>query len=317
MKKNILGQTGLEVTELCFGALPMGPLQKDMPVEESARVVEAALKGGINFIDTAQGYKTYEPIRRALKKVDERPIIATKSPVKTYEEMQKAVDEALQALELDCIDIFHLHGARAGANVFSEREGALRCLVDNKKKGKIKAVGISTHSVSVVNIAAGVEEIDVVFPIINMQGIGILDGTKEEMEKAIAACRKSGKGIYLMKVLGGGRLVNDYGAAMKYARSLEGYDSIALGMVSTQEVDFNLQYFNAEDVDKLTLPSFKGYSKKFFVFKLNCKKCGICIETCPNNAITLMDGIPFIEDENCLQCGYCAGACPDFNIRTV
>lgn len=45
-----------------------GPAQKDMPVEESAKLVEAAILGGINFIDTAQMYQTYAPIRLGIKR---------------------------------------------------------------------------------------------------------------------------------------------------------------------------------------------------------------------------------------------------------
>ncbi len=100
MKKNILGRTGIEVTELCFGALPMGPLQKNLSLDECTDLIIATLEGGVNFIDTAQLYRTYEPIRRALKKVKHRPIIATKSTAESYEDMQRAVDEALGAMEI-------------------------------------------------------------------------------------------------------------------------------------------------------------------------------------------------------------------------
>ena len=149
MKKRMLGNTGLEVTELCFGALPFGPLQKNLPLEEATAVLCAALEGGINFIDTAQIYKTYAPIREALQQTKKRPVIASKSPASTYEGMQEAIEEALNELNLDEIGIFHLHAARVGEDVFTERQGALECLYDNKARGRIKAVGISTHSVKV------------------------------------------------------------------------------------------------------------------------------------------------------------------------
>ena len=42
----MLGKTGLEVTELCFGALPFGPLQKNLPVDAAAEVLSTALAGG-------------------------------------------------------------------------------------------------------------------------------------------------------------------------------------------------------------------------------------------------------------------------------
>ena len=52
------------MTRLGLGALPMGPLQRTLSVEEGARVVRAAVEGGITFIDTATLYGTYEPIAR-------------------------------------------------------------------------------------------------------------------------------------------------------------------------------------------------------------------------------------------------------------
>ncbi len=53
MKKHSLGKTGIKVTELCFGALPIGPLQLNISVEKGAKLIRAALERGINFIDTA------------------------------------------------------------------------------------------------------------------------------------------------------------------------------------------------------------------------------------------------------------------------
>ena len=138
MEKNMLGNTGIEVTKLCFGALPMGPLQKNNSIEDCADLVEKVLKSGINFIDTAQMYMTYKPIAMALKRVDKRPVIATKSAARTYEDMEAAVRQALSELDLDYIDIFHLHAARGDENVFEERKEALKCLIDFKKKGNNK-----------------------------------------------------------------------------------------------------------------------------------------------------------------------------------
>ncbi len=317
MKKNILGRTGIEVTELCFGALPMGPLQKNLSVDECTDLIVAALEGGVNFIDTAQLYRTYEPIRKALKKVKSRPVIATKSTAESYEDMQKAVDEALEAMEIDYIDIFHLHAARVDVDVFEKRKGAFECLLDNKKKGKIKAVGISTHSVPVTKLASEVEEIDVVFPIINMTGMGILRGTVDEMREAITACVNNQKGVYLMKVLAGGNLVNDYYKAMVYARAIPGYASIALGMLNKEEVDFNLRYFNAEDASRLSLPKTETTKKEFSVFEAVCINCGKCLKTCPNETIIVKNDKAFIQQDKCLQCGYCVSACPQFAIRMI
>ena len=315
MNQRILGNTGLEVTELCFGALPMGPLQKNLTAEESAKVIEHALRKGVNFIDTAEMYKTYEPIAIAMKNTGIRPIIASKSNKKSYEGMETAVNEALQMLAIDYIDIFHLHAAREGTNAFELFAEALCCLSDMKKQGKVKHIGISTHSAAVAAIAAEHELIDVVFPIINMKGLGILDGTKEDMVAAIHKLHAAGKGVYLMKVLAGGGLIGQYHEAMEYAKQIQSYASIAIGMTSLAEVDFNVSYFSGEET--ASLPEEATAAKKAIVSANLCKGCGKCIPACPNKAISFWDNKANINKEICLTCGYCTPVCPEFAIRVV
>lgn len=316
VNKRFLGKTNIEVTELCFGALPMGPLQKNLSAIESAKIIELALNSGINFIDTAQIYKTYEPIAIAMKNTGIRPVIASKSNKKSYQEMEDAVNEALQCLDIEYIDIFHLHAAREGSNVFELFAEALKCLVDMKNKGKIKAIGISTHSVAVANIAAENDLIDVVFPIINMKGTGLIDGTKEEMVQAIKKLYQSGKGVYLMKVLAGGSLITNYQKAMEYARGIEDYHSIALGMTSLDEVEYNINYFKGKHTGEL--PSNSTKNKKALVNKYLCKSCGKCMTSCPNNCISFdNENKAYIDSSTCLTCGYCTPVCPEFAIRVI
>lgn len=318
LKKNVLGNTGIEVTELCFGALPMGPRQKNMPVEDCTRVVATALEKGINFVDTAQMYETYAPIREAIKITGLRPVIASKSTATDYSNMERAICEALEQLDLDYIDIFLLHAARVDENVFDERAGAVQCLKDYKAKGLIKAMGISTHNTRVVKLAASRQDMDIVFPIINRHGIGILNGTLEDMLEAVQENYAAGKGVYLMKVLAGGNLIDNYRECIDFARSIKGYHSIAIGMVSPEEVEFNVAYFN-NNYDPAKIPTLKGYSKRFQVVDILCKGCKNCLETCPNYAIDFDEGNKkaAINQSKCLTCGYCTSACPEFAIRAI
>lgn len=314
MNEIILGRTGIMVTELCFGALPMGPAQKNMPVMKSAEIVTKALRCGIHFIDTAQIYRTYEPIRLAMETTGIRPVIATKSPASTYVDMDTAVNEALNSLGVEYIDIFLLHAARVGTDVFEAREGALKCLLDYKSKGIIRAIGISTHSVEIVEKASEHSDMDIIFPILNKAGMGILDGTLIDMERAIEQCFTNGKGVYIMKALAGGNLIGDYANSMEYVRQFaSGRAAIAVGMVSTDEVDMNVRYFNGETIniesDKLV--------KKFFVVPSLCKSCGSCVETCHSDALTIPDSCAIIDDSKCLRCGYCVTSCPQFAIRMI
>jgi len=315
MNKIILGSTGIEVTELCFGALPMGPLQKNMPYEKSAQVVAEALRLGVTFIDTAQGYRTYDPIRIAMKQTGIRPVIATKCAASTYEDMEKAILEACEKLDADVIDIFHLHAARAEANIFEVRKGALECLLDYKKKGILKAVGISTHVVQCVWEAAENPDIDIVFPIINKTGMGILGGTREDMENAIKECFARNKGVYLMKLLAGGNLIDDYISSMDYGRNFAaGKAAISLGMVSTEEVRMNVKYFDGDDISEQAKKLSKS-DKKFHILSVICKQCGECAKACHSGAIH--ESPPVIDDGKCLRCGYCVDACPQFAIRMI
>jgi len=316
MKKMVLGNTGLEVTELCFGALPMGPLQKNMPVEEAAQVLAHALKQGVNFIDTAQGYKTYPHIRRAMEISGITPIIASKSHSLNYDDMKIAIEQALEELDIPHLDIFYLHAARASTEVFNERSGAWKCMLEYREKGLIKAVGISTHGVDVTNLAATMPEIDIVYPILNRQSMGILSGTREEMEQAINKCYEGGKGLYLMKVLGGGGLVGEYKASMDYARGFTaGRFPISMGMVTKEEVDMNIKYFNDEDIST-ELANTKLTNKTFFVFKAVCTGCKKCIDACHSDAISLDENARAeIDTSKCLGCGYCVGACPQLAVR--
>jgi len=318
MKRNVLGSTGIEVTELCFGALPMGPRQKNMLAEDCTRVVVDALERGINFVDTAQMYETYEPIRKAVEITGIKPVIASKSTAPDYSGMEEAINEALEQLNTDYIDIFLLHAARAGENVFEERAGAIQCLKDYKARGRIKAMGISSHNTRVVKLTAGRQDMDIVFPIVNKPGIGILNGTTEDMLQAIRENHTAGKGVYLMKVLAGGNLINDYRECVDFARNLNIYHSIAIGMVSPEEVDFNVAYFN-NAFNPEDIPTLAGYSKRFQVLDILCKGCKACMEACPNYAIAVDEDNKkaSIIEAKCLTCGYCTSACPEFAIRTI
>ncbi len=316
MKKVILGKTGMEVTELCFGALPFGPLQKNLKPEESAEILSYALDLGINFIDTAQMYKTYEPIKLALAGRKDRPIIATKTHCLTYKDAEYAVNEALEGMGIDYIDIFLLHSARNGVDAFELKKDVLDCLKKYKEKGIIKAVGISAHNVKLVEAAAYRDDIDIVFPLINKVGRGILEGSIEDMKNAIALCEKNGKGIYLMKALGGGTLIDDYAASMDFARNLSDNYAIAVGMISKEEVLYNVKYFNGEaDLDGIL--SIKN-RKQIKVFEGVCISCGSCVRACHSGAISIADNRKaFIDQEKCIQCGYCVASCPSFAVRVV
>jgi len=316
MKKYSLGKTGIKVTELCFGALPMGPLQANISVEKGAKLIHSALESGINFIDTAEAYKTYPHIRKALEGYNDEVIIATKSSAKVYKKMEQSIKDALESLGRTHIDIFLLHAARVTPSVFEERAGALQCLKDYKSKEVIRAIGISTHVMEVVRRAAEIKEIDIVFPIINKLGMGIIDGSVDDMVKAISEAHKAGKGLYAMKALAGGHLIDQLEESFNFVRNIKGISSIAIGMVNQEELELNLRIFNDEKISQELLTQKTRPNKRLVILSL-CKGCGTCVKTCPNNALSLENGKAVVDHKLCILCGYCNPACPEFAIRLI
>lgn len=316
MKYNKLGNSGITVSELCFGVLPMGPLQANIPIQEGARVILKGLQSGISFLDTAQVYRTYPYIKEALRQYSGEVVIASKSNATQYEEMKEAVWEAYRDMNRDYIDIFHLHAAREDKNVFQKRAGALSCLKDLKKKGMIRAIGISTHAVEVVERAAEVEDIDIVFPIINQVGLGIIGGKTEDMIRAIERVHQSGKGIYAMKVLAGGYLIPQLEKAIQFVREIMGIHAIAVGMVHFNELETNLKIFENKKIDQEKLIQ-EGVKRKRLFISPFCEGCGSCVEACPNRALSLKDGKARVNYDRCITCGYCVPHCPVFALRIV
>lgn len=312
MKKVILGNTGLEVSIAGFGVLPMGPSQLALPVDEGAAIIKHALKHGINFLDTAQYYRTYPYIRKALENESFSDIvICSKSLCWDYDGMMEAITEARNELNRKEIDIFLMHEVRSGQ--LELRQGAWDALKDAKAKGLVRAIGLSTHHVDITEAAASIPELDVVFPLINYAGLGIRKGddfaSKEEMMAAIQKCHAAGKGVFSMKAFGGGGLTGHYQEALDYVFSKPEINSVMIGFGKTTEVDDLLSYLDGS-MDKTYNPDIS--KKKVYINQEDCEGCGACKAACPAGAIfyNLENGLAEVDHAKCLTCGYCSPVCP-------
>lgn len=309
-----LGRSGLMVSRLAFGTLTISPMQKDMPPERGAELILHAASQGVNLFDTAQLYETYEPLRLALK---QRPdlLISTKSYAWDREGARAAFDDARRRLDLDVIPIFLMHEQEDMLTLKGHRE-AFDFYLEQKAKGKILAVGFSTHRVAAVTYAPRYPGVDVIHPLINRTGVGIADGTREEMEAACAAAHSAGIGIYAMKPLGGGHLLRDPRQAFDYLRELPFIDSICCGMQSEDEIDVNLRLVSGEAPDADASARIQRNPRTLMIHDW-CLGCGKCVERCRQGALRIEDGRCVCDQSKCVRCGYCAPVCPDFCIKVI
>lgn len=308
------GNTGLKVSRLCFGTLTIGPLQKGLTVKEGADLLSAAYERGVNFYDTAEYYGTYGIIRAALRKKAD-VVVAAKSYAYDAAGAQKSLEKYLRESGRERAEVFLLHEQESVHTVRGHFE-ALRYYIRKKEEGLIGAVGLSTHRVSGVKAALMYPEIEVVHPMLNYTGMGIADGTREDMEQAVASVYRAGKAVYGMKALAGGNLIEERESAFAYIRGLDCLHSVAVGMQNLDEIEYNTRYFGNKEADAALLGRLKS-QKRSIIIDEYCIACGNCVEICKQHALLLEGDKITVDRGKCVLCGYCARACKNFAIKII
>ena len=314
MRMNPLGRSGLTVSRMCFGTLTMSPLQQNMTPEAGARLLVYAYEKGVRFLDTADLYGTYPHIALSLKDAPDY-VISTKAYCWDRPTAQAALERAYRGLGRDYVDLFMLH-EQESLYTLRGHEEALEYLAEQKARGHIGAVGVSTHFVACVKAAPRFPMIDVIHPLINLEGIGIQDGSREDMESAIAAARERGIGIFAMKPLGGGHLISGSKAALEYALNNPLLDAVAIGMQSVEEIDADVAMFEGDPTAFERLEKLRHRERRVMVHDW-CEGCGKCAARCRQKAIEVVNGRAMVDQAKCVYCGYCARACPQFCIKVV
>ncbi|QSX08664.1 aldo/keto reductase [Alkalibacter rhizosphaerae] len=310
-----LGQTDLTVSKLAFGTLTMGPLQANLSREEGALLLERAWDLGINFLDTADLYQNYDHIKEGLKRTSRDWILASKSYDYTWKAMKDSLEKARKGLDRDMIDIWMLHETESVHTIRGHWE-AVECLMEAKQKGLIRHIGISTHHVAGVYGAMEYPEIGVIHPIFNKKGLGIADGSFLQMEEALRKAHDRGKGIFAMKPLGGGHLIKDRREAFRFVLEKEYIHSMAVGMQTVEEVEYNAALVAGRPVSHELSEKTEKQNRHLHIDSW-CEGCGNCVAVCPQKALRFEDGQARVDRDACILCGYCAAVCPQFCIKVV
>ena len=263
VERGKIGARGPVASRLLFGTLTMGPGQRDLPPERGGELICYAADKGVDFLDTAEYYHTYPHVREALK-VKRDLVVCTKSYAYDRDGAKRSLELAQEGIGREYIDIFLMHEQESEMTMRGHRE-AFDYYRDMRAAGVIGAIGISTHYINAARYAVRYPDLDILFPIINYRGLGIVDGTREEMEQAIFAAHSAGIGVLAMKALGGGHMIEQREEAFRYIRALPGIDAVAVGMQSEAEIDYNAALFSGETPDAACAEKSAGINRTLIV----------------------------------------------------
>jgi aryl-alcohol dehydrogenase-like predicted oxidoreductase len=156
MQYTTLGKTGLRVSiaGLGTGGFSRLGLKTGKSEDEAARLIHDAVALGINVIDTAPSYGTEGVVGRALKSIPRhRVVIATKAVIRRNSEwvsparVVDSLDNSLRLMGTDHVDVFNLHGVEADEYDYA-LETIAPALVEQKRKGKIRHIGITENPIN-------------------------------------------------------------------------------------------------------------------------------------------------------------------------
>ena len=318
MEYRILGKTGLKVSRMGFGGIPI----QRIDAAGTKALMHQLKDAGINYIDTARGYTVSEEyLGEALEGIREHFIIATKSMARTKDAMAADIDISLKNLRTDYIDVYQVHNPANMAQLeqVCGPDGALQALLEAKEAGKIKHIGITAHSVELFQKALEMEWVEtIMFPynIVETQG-----------EKLMRQCTEKNIGFIAMKPLAGGA-IEDATLAMRFLFTNPDMTVAIPGMADPAELVQNIAA--AEDTAPLS-----GEEKAKILeirnqlgtqFCRRCNYCAPCREGISIPNVFLMEGylsrygladwakaryaaMP-VKASACIGCGACEARCP-------
>jgi len=325
MKTVVLGKTGLEISRIGMGGIPI----QRPPSKEAVKVIQHALDLGITFIDTALGYGDSEKrIGKAVAGRRDEIIIATKGGWRDKKMAAKHIEWSLKRLNTDYIDLWQFHGVNT-LEIYEKvaRSGsALEGVQDALQAGKIRHIGLTSHNIEVAAraVASGLFE-TIQFPLNFV--------SHEAADELVPLAREHDVGFIAMKPFAGGN-IRDANLAIKY---LLQFDNVVPdpGIEKVEEIEEIVDIINGswelslEDRQKME-DICTELDTRF------CRQCMYCMP-CPQGVDIRM--LMYIRTlwklwppdkffswlkkvvesaENCIQCGECEEKCPyNLSIREM
>jgi predicted aldo/keto reductase-like oxidoreductase len=318
MKTVRLGKTSLEVSRVGIGGIPL-----TRPTEtEAIKVVQRALDLGVNWIDTAAGYRTSEErIGKALVGRRDQMIIVTKSGKSGKIEAAAELERSLKRLQTDYIDIWQLHNI-SSAEKYAQVTGpggSLEIAQEALQAGKIRHIGLSSHNLDVAMeaVRSGLFEA-IQFPFNYV--------TREPADELIPLAKEHDVGFIGMKPFAGGLLGN---ATLSFKYVLQ-FDWVVPdpGIEKIEEIEEIVAIVESGDWELTSEEHQEIEARRAELGTQFCRQCQYC-QPCPEGIPISMvmiskgmwklwsrevyfDWMGRVTDEarNCAQCGECEEKCP-------
>ena len=310
-----LGKTNLTVNKNGFGALPL----QRATMDEAVKILRKAYENGINYYDTAIGYTDSEDkIGAALSDVREHFYLATKTPSKTVEGFWKDLETSLTRMKTDHVDVYQFHNP-AFCPKPGDGTGLYEAMLEAKKQGKIRFIGMTNHRLAVAEEAVKSDLYDTLqFPFSYL--------ASEKDIELVKLCKEHNVGFIAMKGMSGGILTN---SAAAYA-FMNQFDNVLpiWGVQRMHELEEFLSYDSdppqmSGEIEAMIASDKKELSGNF------CRGCAYC-QPCPAGIeislsarmywiLRRMPGDRFLTPEwqekmerieNCIHCNHCVDHCP-------
>ena len=348
-----------KVSLLGFGAMRFPTVeidgQKVVDYPETERLVDLAVASGVNYFDTAYPYHRGESERIIGKILSKYPresyYLADKFPghqIMSEYDVKGIFEEQLEKCGVDYFDFYLLHNlAETTLETYKdERWGIVDYLLEEKKKGRIKHLGFSSHAT-----VEGLEEILRMFgdklEFCQIQ-LNYLDYTLQRANEKLALLKKYNMPVIVMEPVRGGKLANVNPTAEELLKSRRPEESVASwcfrwleqfpeiitvlsGMSSMVQVEDNLKTYSGGEPlaegEIVLLSELAEAMKK----SVPCTSCRYCTDGCPAGLdipelISVYNDLSFQKSSNtamrvefladdkkptaCIGCGKCSEICP-------
>lgn len=317
MEYRILGKTGLKISRLGFGGIPI----QRIDAEDTKTLIHQLKDAGVNYIDTARGYTVSEEyLGYALEGIREDFVLATKSMSRTREAMAKDIETSLKNLRTDHIDLYQIHNpSTAQLEQVVAPGGALEALLEAKAAGKVGHLGITAHSLDTFKMALEMDWVEtIMFPynIVESQG-----------QELIHQCAEKNIAFICMKPLAGGA-IEDATLALRYICANDDVTVVIPGMAEPKELDQNLAAVsNTAPLTEEEKAKFQQVRDQLGTqFCRRCNYCQPCTVGISISNVFLFEGYlqryglaDWAKDRyaglekkasDCVGCGACEERCP-------